>query len=216
MLSFIVEVFSFFQASENEILIVMRISIFGVGILATVMGIVVDSIYALWFLCSDLVYVVLFPQLLCVIYLKWTNTYGSLAGYILGLFFRLAGGESTLGIPILIKYPYFNDSDGQLFPFKTLCMFISMTSIIVVSAITKYVFEHGILPPKMDIFMCIVNSPDEAIALRYTEQNDGTAVTPTGEKNGKINPALKFSSEDLLKVKSDVYEKSDELPADGK
>lgn len=194
----------------------MRISIFGVGILATVMGIVVDSIYALWFLCSDLVYVVLFPQLLCVIYVPWTNTYGSLAGYILGLFFRLAGGEATLGVPILIKYPFYNEADGQLFPFKTLCMLISMISILSVSFVTKYIFEHAILPAKMDVFMCVVNSPDEAIALRYTEQGDGTATTPTGEKNGKINPALKFSSDDLLKVKHDVYEKTDNLPSDAK
>lgn len=205
-----------FQASENEILIVMRISIFGVGILATVMGIAVDSIYALWFLCSDLVFVVLFPQLVCVIYIGWTNTYGSLAGYILGLFFRLAGGESTLGIPILIEYPFYSEADGQLFPFKTLCMFISMSTILAVSITTKYIFEHALLPAKMDIFMCVVNTPDEAIALRYTEQHEGTAVTPTGEKNGKINPALKFSSDDLLKVKNDVLDKSPDYPSDGK
>ena len=193
----------------------MRISIFGVGILATVMGIAVDSIYSLWFLCSDLVYVVLFPQLVCVIYVGWTNTYGSLAGYILGLLFRLAGGEETLGIPILIEYPFYNSVDGQLFPFKTLCMLITIVSILVVSGITKYVFEHALLPAKMDLFMCVVNTPDESIALRYTE-HEGTAVTPTGEKNGKINPALKFSSDDLLKVKQDVLDRSADLPSDGK
>ena len=37
----------------------------------------------------DLVYVVLFPQLTCVVYVKWCNTYGSFAGYIIGELFPL-------------------------------------------------------------------------------------------------------------------------------
>ena len=40
-------------------------------------------------MCSDLVYVILFPQLLIVVHFKeWCNTYGSLGAYIIGLFFR--------------------------------------------------------------------------------------------------------------------------------
>ncbi|XP_052781721.1 high-affinity choline transporter 1-like [Mya arenaria] len=204
------------KASENEILWVMRIAIFGVGFLATMMGIVVDSIYLLWFLCSDLVYVVLFPQLLCVIYVRWSNTYGSLAGYIIGLFFRLAGGETALGIPVLIKYPFYNEEDGQLFPYKTLSMLITLSCILIFSYLTKYIFEHGILSARMDIFMCVVSSPDEAISLRFTEHSDISAMTPVDEKNGKINPALKFSSDDLLQVKNDVNLKSGEYAPDGK
>ncbi|KAL4239274.1 hypothetical protein ACF0H5_000091 [Mactra antiquata] len=205
------------KASENEILWVMRIAIFGVGVLATIMGITVDSIYTLWFLCSDLVYVVLFPQLLCVIYLRWTNTYGSLAGYILGLFFRLAGGEAALNIPILIKYPFFDEENqAQLFPYKTLGMLITLTSIYSFSFMTKYLFEHGILHRKLDIFMCVVNTPDEAIALRDTEHSEMTAMTPTEEKNYKINPALKFSAEDLpvLQGNNYVYEKQADISPD--
>ncbi|KAH3819133.1 high-affinity choline transporter 1-like [Dreissena polymorpha] len=188
------------KASENEVLWVMRVSIFGGGVLATLMGITVDSIYVLWFLCSDLVYVMLFPQLLCVIYVRWTNTYGSLAAYIVGLFFRLAGGEAALKIPVLIKYPFYSEEDGQLFPFKTLCMLISLSTILLVSYLAKYVFEHGILPPKADIFMCVVNIPDEAIALINTEHHESMAITQMVEQNGKINPAL---NEDLLTIKAE-------------
>lgn len=43
------------------------------GALATVMGILIESIYGLWALCSDLVYVVLFPQLICVVYIPWVS-----------------------------------------------------------------------------------------------------------------------------------------------
>ena len=42
------------------------------------------------FFLPDLVYVVLFPQLTCVVYVKWCNTYGSFAGYIIGELFRLS------------------------------------------------------------------------------------------------------------------------------
>ena len=207
-----VNLYIYFQASENEILWVMRGAIFGVGTLATVMGITVDSIYMLWFLCSDLVFVVLFPQLCCVVYLRWTNTYGSLCGYILGLFFRLAGGEESLGIPILIKYPFFDEkTNSQLFPFKTLCMLISLSTIIVVSLATKNLFERGILHRRLDIFMCVVNTQGENIALKYQENSELSAITPTKE-NGEINPALKFSSEDLLQGGKIVSADSDSSP----
>lgn len=200
------------KASENEILWVMRVSIFGVGALSTIMGITVDSIYMLWFLCSDLVYVVLFPQLVCVVYLRWTNTYGSLSGYILGLFFRLAGGETSLGIPVLIKYPFFSETDGQLFPFKTLSMLITLTTIMLVSIITKKLFETGTLHRKFDIFMCVVNTQGENIALKKQDNSELTAITPTNNRNGEINPALKFSSEDLLQGGKAVSADSDSSP----
>lgn len=190
----------------------MRVSIFGVGALSTIMGITVDSIYMLWFLCSDLVYVVLFPQLVCVVYLRWTNTYGSLSGYILGLFFRLAGGETSLGIPVLIKYPFFSETDGQLFPFKTLSMLITLTTIMLVSIITKKLFETGTLHRKFDIFMCVVNTQGENIALKKQDNSELTAITPTNNRNGEINPALKFSSEDLLQGGKAVSADSDSSP----
>ncbi|KAL3876539.1 hypothetical protein ACJMK2_034380, partial [Sinanodonta woodiana] len=193
-------------ASEREILWVMRISIFWVGAMATVMAILVESVYALWYLCSDLVYVVLFPQLVCVIYLSWSNTYGSLAGYILGLFIRILGGEPTLKIPAVIKFPWYDEENQtQMFPYKTLCMLISMVSIMSVSYMTKYLFEHGILHAKRDVFMCIVNTPDEAIALRDHGPAEIHALTPTKENNGQlINPALKFSEDDLLNLKNEM------------
>jgi len=55
-------------------------------------------------MCSDLVYVILFPQLLLVVHFKdWCNTYGSFVAYCVGMFFRLAGGEPLIHLPPLIK-----------------------------------------------------------------------------------------------------------------
>ncbi|XP_048763869.1 high-affinity choline transporter 1-like [Ostrea edulis] len=168
------------RASEKEIIWVMRIAIFGVGALATVMAITVKSIYTLWYLCSDLVYVVLFPQLLCVIYLRASNTYGSLVGYIIGMFFRIAGGEPSLGIGVLIKFPYYSVNNGQLFPFKTLCMLMSFTSIVFVSYLTDFLFKKNILHPRFDVFKCVINKrPSDAKLTKYSVKSEETFANPS-------------------------------------
>ena len=77
-------------------------------------------------MCSDLVYVILFPQLLIVVHFKdWVNTYGSLFAYCIGMFLRLGGGENLIHLPPLIKYPMYKEAETegelgtQLFPFRT-------------------------------------------------------------------------------------------------
>ena len=92
---------------------VMRIAIFVVGGMATYMALTIPTIYGLWSvdrrtllnnqtsvikraLCSDLVYVILFPQLLCVVHFpEWCNTYGSFISYCLGLTIRLISDENS-------------------------------------------------------------------------------------------------------------------------
>jgi len=68
------------QASEREIVWILRGCAVIYCIVASAMAITVESIYGLLILCADLVYVVLFPQLVCVVHLSWYNTYGALAG----------------------------------------------------------------------------------------------------------------------------------------
>ena len=211
---------SFLQASEREIIWVMRVAIFGTGALATVMGITIETIYGLWYLCSDLVYVILFPQLVSVVYLRGTNTYGSLAGYLLGLFFRLAGGEPLIHLPALLKYPgYYVNEQGmgiQVFPFKTLSMIMTFMFIIGTSYPSKYLFESGILPKNFDVFQCIVNIPEEGMALKDASEGEmsviNTKISADTKIKGEINPALKFSKDDLLSENNgdSDYHKPDE------
>ncbi|KAK7506594.1 hypothetical protein BaRGS_00002069 [Batillaria attramentaria] len=201
------------QASEIEILWVMRAAIFGVSAMALATALTVTSIYELWFLCADLVYIIIFPQLVCVIYAESTNTYGSLAGYIVGLFFRLGGGEPVMHLDPIIKYPWYDEeNDFQLFPYKTFSMLLSLVTIIGVSLPLKYLFEAGILHRRYDVFMCIVNIPDENIVLAPRDSiSEQTSLAQYGkEANGKINPALKFSQEDLIADQS--YDSIDEKP----
>lgn len=58
----------------------MRVAAVFFCAIATVLAITVQSIYGLLHMCGDVVYVVLFPQLVCVMFVPWFNTFGSLIG----------------------------------------------------------------------------------------------------------------------------------------
>lgn len=136
---------------------VLRVAVIFVATIATVMALTVDSIYVLFVLCSDFVYVVLFPQFVCVIHIKKSNTYGSACAFVLGLFLRLAGGIFALGMPALIHYPYYDEELGQLFPFRTMAAIVSFVSLVVVSYATDVIFRKGYLPKRFDILKCVVD-----------------------------------------------------------
>ena len=102
---------------------------------------------------------VLFPQLFCVLYFSKCNTYGSLSGYLVSLVLRFGGGDSLLGIQPLIKYPFYDETEGQLFPFKTLAMACGFLTILLVSYPLDYLFKSGKLAKRYDFFKCVVNLP---------------------------------------------------------
>ncbi|KAH8039279.1 hypothetical protein HPB51_005525 [Rhipicephalus microplus] len=68
------------QASEKEVALTLRLMVCAIGASATYLALSVQSVFNLWILCSDVVYVLLFPQLVCVFYIKHTNAYGSASG----------------------------------------------------------------------------------------------------------------------------------------
>ncbi|XP_062535221.1 high-affinity choline transporter 1 [Armigeres subalbatus] len=195
------------RASEMEIIWVMRVSILVVGILSTIMALTIPSIYGLWSMCSDLVYCILFPQLLMVVHFKkHCNTYGSLAAYIIAFLVRLSGGEAMLGLPALIHYPGYNEETAtQMFPFRTMAMIMSLITLIGVSWWTKWVFETGRLAPNYDYFRCVVNIPEElhrvgepsdsgeqlsVMAGGMTRMYGAATMVGKDERNGRVNPAL--------------------------
>lgn len=183
------------QASEREIIWVMKFGIILVGILATIMALTYDSIYALWYLSSDLVYVILFPQLLCVVHMHKANTYGSVAGYVVGLLFRCTGGEKELHVPALIQYVGYEDG-LQYFPFKTMSMLLSLFSIVSVSYGTDYLFNQGLISPEYDVFMCVINVPMDRRILKDPSMATSTDTLASAmhkvkyENGGNVNPLL--------------------------
>jgi high affinity choline transporter 7 len=116
---------------------VTRIAVVIIGLFATLLALSVKSVYTLWFLCADLVYVILFPQLLMALFCKNTNQVGALAGVAVGLVLRLGGGESALGLHSFIAYPFQDLDHGTFFPFRTFAMLASLVTIWAVSRVTR-------------------------------------------------------------------------------
>ncbi len=118
------------SASRQRLL---RTVISVVGVLTIILALQVGSIYELWFLCSDLVYCLLFPALVTALFDPKANQYGAVAGFIVALVLRVGGGESLLGIPPILPYPL---EEGVItIPFKSLSMVAGLLTIIVVSRV---------------------------------------------------------------------------------
>ena len=115
---------------------VLKRSIWIIGIAATILALNIESVYELWFLCSDFVYCLLFPALVCALFDPKANVYGAASGFGVAAFLRFGGGDVTLGIPTFIEYPMMN-GDEIFFPFRTLAMVSGLISIFIVSRLTQ-------------------------------------------------------------------------------
>jgi len=176
------------EPSEVLTVWVMRGSQVVIGCLACVMAITVSSIYELFVLCADFVYVVIFPQLVCVMYIKDSNSYGSLTAFVLGLGFRLLGGEAALGIPATIIFPWYDyESDVQLFPFRTLAMLIALFSHIAVSYLANFLFWYEVLPLSADVYGC----------FRYLRPEYKTKMAEVGLQMTEHTKGLRASQDNL-------------------
>ncbi|XP_075215179.1 high-affinity choline transporter 1-like [Lycorma delicatula] len=134
-------------ASDKEVLWVQRGAIVGISIISAIIAITVDRIHCLTYLCSDLLYITIFPQLLLVVHWPFGATrYGCLVSYIVGLILRILGGEKGIGIPVTIYYPWYDHkTEKQLFPFKTFTMLISLFFNVIISRTVRWLFETGVI-----------------------------------------------------------------------
>lgn len=121
------------DASAETITRVVRSLVIVLGGTATIIALKVSSIKALWYLCGDVVYCVLFPQLTLALFDKASNRSGAMAGLAVSVFLRLGGGESTLGLPAFLPYPAI---EGGEFPFRTLSMVAGLLTALAVSRAT--------------------------------------------------------------------------------
>jgi high affinity choline transporter 7 len=115
--------------SVGGLTLVMRIAIAFLGIGAVWMALKVQSVQALWFFTSDLVFVLLFPQLVAALFDRKANRIGSIAAFSVSLVLRLGGGEPLFGIPMLLPYP-------EWLPFKTVAAGAGMILLPAVSRMT--------------------------------------------------------------------------------
>jgi len=110
--------------------LVMRASIAILGVGAVWMALKVQSVQALWFFTSDLVFVLLFPQLVAALFDSKANLIGSIAAFSVSLVLRLGGGEPLFGLPALVPYP-------EWMPFKTVAAAAGLILLPTVSRLTQ-------------------------------------------------------------------------------
>lgn len=133
--------------SELQVRRLIRGSIVILGAVSAVLALKVQSVQALWFFTSDLVFVLLFPQLIFALFDSKVNRTGSIAAFVVSLAIRLGGGEPLLSIPPLIPYPelfgladaaswYEPGTHAMLFPYKTLAAAVGLVLLPVVSRVT--------------------------------------------------------------------------------
>ncbi len=108
---------------------VIRGSIFFFGAIATVLALKVQSVQALWFFTSDLVFVLLFPQLLYAVFDSKANRTGSIVAFTVSLALRVGGGEPLLSIRALIAYP-------ETMPFRVVAAVAGLILLPLVSRAT--------------------------------------------------------------------------------
>ncbi|XP_018307944.1 LOW QUALITY PROTEIN: high-affinity choline transporter 1 [Mycetomoellerius zeteki] len=171
------------KASERELNWVLRIAVIAVSILSTLVALTVSSVYYLSYLCSDLVYVVLFPQLLAVIH--WptmVDTYGCLAGYFIAIVLRLGGGERGLGILPLIEYPFYDKKTRtQKFPFRTAVMMIALFTQLFTSFLTRTLLGKGYFPQCCDVLN--IYSPKKSKEPGVMQSSSGATLMDSSSKS---------------------------------
>ncbi len=127
---------------------VIRVLVVTLGAAAAVMAFEVQSVQALWFFTSDLVFVLLFPQLLFALFDRRVNRIGSATAFAVSLALRVGGGEPLFGFPALIPYPRifsavlpgpvssWYDGAATMFPYKTLAAAAGLLVLPLVSRMT--------------------------------------------------------------------------------
>ncbi|XP_050416213.2 high affinity choline transporter 1 [Patella vulgata] len=141
------------KAGDTELMWIQRVAIFFIGAAATAMSIYVDTIWGLFVLAADIVFVIVLPQLTCSLFLSKTNGYGAILAFFAGTVLRLGAGEQSLNFQPFIFYPYYDyETNEQLFPYRVFAFVISTFVLIVFSYIMRSVFKCGCLPNSWDKF----------------------------------------------------------------
>ncbi|WP_163539592.1 sodium:solute symporter family protein [Gracilibacillus sp. YIM 98692] len=124
------------RVTNDDVKKMIKRSIIIIGTGTMIIALSVQSVYTLWYLASDLVYCILFPQLTMALFYKNANFYGALSGFLAAIFLRLGGGEPAFGLPAFLPYPMVEDGI-VLFPFRTTATIAAFLMIYIVSELTK-------------------------------------------------------------------------------
>ncbi|CAD5115460.1 DgyrCDS4432 [Dimorphilus gyrociliatus] len=129
------------KSKDSELQWIQRVVTVIIGGGAAALSLSSNSVYGLFILAADIMFVIMFPQLTLSLYSSIPNAYGSLFALIIGLIFRIGCGESTLNLKAFIKLPFYSNASGQRFPFRTLSMCTSAIVLLSVSYLSRVIFK---------------------------------------------------------------------------
>ncbi|XP_062294160.1 high-affinity choline transporter 1-like [Scomber scombrus] len=184
------------KASDHEMKWVMRITVVVVGLAGTSITFYTKSTLVLWILGADVSYTLIFPHLVSVLFVKVTNGYGATVGYIVGLTVRILLGENAVGLPVILQLPGCTLEDGiyvQKSPVRTISMVCTLVTILVFSFLTFFMFNHGLLPERWDVFKVKRNvtvSPADAVKQNLKEEAGGKTECDETRQGVALQPML--------------------------
>jgi len=190
------------KAKEREVLWALWVLICINCVIATTLALTYKSIYDLFVLCGDFMFVVVFPQLTFVLYWEKSNTYGSVSSFFTALFLRLLCGEKKLGLPKALDFGKVYGEPGSCplpedemhactgeMPYRTFVTIIGALVFVLVTLLTDHLFKSGKVDLEKDFMHCFKkDSKGEVVnaTSRHMEENIEMKIPrpKIGDENG--------------------------------